>query len=166
VISEIHVGATPTAVRVEQNDIEQFLCLYRPEFMHIAEAEYDRYTLWVTCRHYPLEFHVSPLSHLSRVQIVHYLGQAAYVLGGCLAQRGLLGSIDQDEYLRLLRNERCTFRKLKLSFRRFLPNTPGTAIMLQCTGTRQVGRNLIFPLTFELNQGDCFGEAHAVLIPT
>lgn len=143
--------------------LEQCLALYKPESIHIREARYENRTLSATFKLYSLDFHRKPLDHLSRVQIVHYVGQAAFVLGGCMAREGSLTPVTEREYLRLVEGGACTFNNLHLRFRRYLPNTDGTTIRISYERVRRVGATLLLELEFELNDGACYGNAHAVV---
>src|SRR5215207_8569771 len=98
--------------------LQNCLALYKPDFIHIQRARYANRSLSATFKLYPLDFHRKPLDHLSRVQIVHYIGQSAFVLGGCMAREGSLAPVTEREYLRLVEEEVCTFNHLKLQFRR------------------------------------------------
>lgn len=108
-------------------------------------------------------------SHLTRVQIVTYLGQAAYVLAGFLARDSEL-PLTFDGYLERLRQDRATFRRLSLSFRHFIGPSEHVDLAIR-SARRQDGRLcvrsargvIVSPLLFELAGGACQGEAEAVI---
>jgi hypothetical protein len=143
--------------------LEQCLALYKPESIHVREAWYENRALSATFKLYSLDFHRRPLDHLSRVQIVHYVGQAAFVLGGCMAKEGSLAPVTEREYLRLIESGACTFNNLHLRFRRYLPNTDGTTIRISYERVRRLRNVLLSEFEFELNDGACYGNAHAII---
>jgi hypothetical protein len=149
---------------IDDELVHRCLSLYKPDHVFIQDAHYSNLSLTASFRLYPLEFHRKPLHHLSRVQIVHYIGQAAYVLGGCLVRENLLTPLCLDDYVHQVETEACTFRQLRLQFRRYLPNADGTTIRLRCSEIRRAVRSWLLSLEFELNDGACFGGAHAVVM--
>lgn len=143
--------------------IQRCMTLYRPEYVHIRDARYGEGVLTATFEHYPLDIHRKPLDHLSRVQIVHYIGQAAFVIGVCLAGDGTLAPLTEGEYLRLVEAGSCTFHKLELNLRRFLPNTGGTTIRMSCDRVHRANLAALVSLSFTLNDGACYGVARGVV---
>ncbi len=150
--------------QLAEKEIEQYLPLYKPDHITIDQASYDKACLSARFRHYALDYHKEPLSHLSRVQIVHYIGQAAYVLGACLAGDDRFNPLTLDDYLERVQDERATFYQLKLNFRNYLPNEAGTTIRIWLDSKRRSHGNFHVVLKFELNDGSCYGDAHAIIV--
>src|SRR5262249_54655535 len=97
---------------LNEHEIRGFLPIYREDRIHIDRAFCAGDALKVTLRPYIPDLYVRPPKHVTRVQIIHYVGQAAYVLAGCFAERGQLAPIDRAGYIERVLDERATFRSL------------------------------------------------------
>lgn len=154
------------AVDLSADQIRRYLAVYRPESIHITRAIYaESGELRVLVRPYCPEIYLRCPKHLTRVQIVHHLGQAAYVLLGCLACEGRLGSMTENGYLTCINNEGATFRKLSLKFRRFVPSADNISLTVWCQRVQELKGYLQLDLRFEFGNRDCVGHAEAVLLP-
>lgn len=158
-------GSPVVAEELTRDEIERYLVPYRPEHMHILRAAYRDGTLWATFRPYCPEIYRRPPRHLTRVVITHFVGQAAHVLLGCLARAGQLGPIGEGEFLACVNEERATFRRLVLEFRRFVPSTEPIELVMWCVAIRQLKGYTHLKLHFELGERNCVGEADAILLP-
>jgi hypothetical protein len=139
--------------------VRQCLSLYKPDHICLHNANYAEGTLSAEFRQFHLDFHRRPLQHLSRVQIVHYIGQAGFVLAGCLAAEHRLSPLTQKDYFQEVESEGCTFRRLHLEFRRYLPNSDGTTIVISCDRIRRGARAILLDMRYQLNDNACFGQA-------
>jgi hypothetical protein len=153
------------AAELSSEQIRRYLTIYRTEAVHITRALYNDGNLRVLLSPYCPEIYSRPLNHMTRVQIVHHLGQTSYVLLGCLARENRLGWMSEDQYLACIASEGATFRRLRLQFRRFLPNEDGVSLRVWCEGVREIKSYLQLDVRFEFGGGACFGEAEAVLLP-
>jgi hypothetical protein len=163
---------TENIVYVSQGIADAVLStVYNPEHIYLSQIAYSDGSLAAKATWFTPECYRNEPEHLTRIQIVSYLGQAAYALGGFLAENSLLPGLDSEEYLRLIAHDRATFRRLSLEFRRFISRKDSIALSVRCArradGSPQIRRlrNLIFiPLLFDLEHGDCSGESEAILI--
>lgn len=143
-------------------DISKFLPIYNEAGVHLIAAEYSERQLTASFRRWQPDLYNAPLKHLSRVQIVHFVGQAAYVLVGCLSSEGLL-PIEESQYIEAIKSERATFNKLQLRFRNFLPNSDGTIVRISASRIRFMKDTVVLLLDFDLNNNSCVGTAHGVI---
>jgi hypothetical protein len=155
--------APDSAIAVTSAEISKYLPIYRPEGIHVLEANYWDGSLEASFRPYIPDIYVRPPRHVTRIQIVHYVGQAAYILAGCFARAGKLAPLDEAGYIESVLEERATFRSLKLAFRRFIWNTESIVLKISFGNLHASQGFMTVKTRFDLNDVACVGEATAII---
>ena len=144
--------------------------IYNESEIHLLTADYADGQIVSTSRWFTPTCYRREPTHLTRIQIVTYVGQLSYLFGALLGRHGLL-PISEDDYLRRIESDKATFMELKLRFRQFIKPNPKVDIRIACrrgaTGepvVKHLNKLLVAPFLFEIGNGACTGESEAVLI--
>ena len=146
--------------------------VYNPDHIYVTNAHYASGALSLTMKWFVPECYRIPPTHLTRIQIVTYYGQASYLLGAFMAKANVLGTLSFEDYQCRVQHDRATFRKLHLEFNRFIEPQLSLSMTVRCA-TRSDGSLLVrqahdiiyAPLSFEINNSACVGESEAIILP-
>ena len=161
---------TPTTLlTIDPSEVLEIV--YKPDFIYLTDAHYADGALATQARWFVPECYSQVPTHLTRLQIVTYVGQAAYLLGAHLAGEGLLRPLTLAGYIDGMRRDRGTFRSLRLDFRRFIGKQDLVDVRIR-VGRRSNGNlqihvmngMVVFPLFFEICNAACSGQSEGVML--
>jgi hypothetical protein len=163
---------SPILRTLADTDISRILeSVYKPDHIYITHAQYGDGHLTAEVRWFTPECYRTNPTHLTRIQIVSYFGQAAYLLGALLARDGQLGTISEEQYTECIRDDKATFRRLHLEFCRFIRPQNTLSLSLQSArrisgepAVRQIRGITVLPMLLEIEKGSCKGQSEALLL--
>lgn len=141
-----------------------WLAGYRPEAVHVRSARFAATAVETRNDIFDPGLHRAPTAHATRVQLVHHVGQTAFVLVGLLARQGRLAPLSEQRFLAAVADERCTFQRLALRFRHFIPNTNGLGVRLDCQKIRCTAKAVHLFLQGAINGDACEVDAVGVVL--
>lgn len=144
--------------------------IYYPSAIYLTSASFQNETLTANCRWFTPEcYKISP-SHLTRIQIVTYIGQASYLFGYYASHRGLLAGLNRHSYIHKMKNDLGTFKHLQLDFKKFISPKDEFEIKVSPQRNSQgkiASRSLrgmsITRLNFSLDNESCLGSGDAII---
>ncbi|HXI84710.1 MAG TPA: hypothetical protein VNL17_11550 [Verrucomicrobiae bacterium] len=144
--------------------------VYKESEIHLLRAAYDDAQVRGWFRWFTPSCYRKEPTHLTRIQIVTYIGELSYLFGVLLARDGLL-PISEQEYLERIEADKASFMELRLRFRQFIRPTPEVEVRLAChRGThgepvvKRVRNLVVSPFLIEIAGGACTGESEAVIL--
>jgi len=142
--------------------VEREIYLLRANY---ADAQISGDFRWFT----PTCYKKEP-SHLTRIQIVSYVGQLSYLFGALLARAGLC-PFSEAEFLEKIESDRATFMNLQLRFREFIKPSTEVEIKIACKLSvagepliKRVRKLVVAPFLIDIANGACTGESEAVVL--
>lgn len=165
---------TSQALQPQSSVFEQYkeilARVYNEPEIYLIEAECSDAQIAGTFRWFTPTCYRNKPSHLTRIQIVSYVGQLSYLFGALMARNGIL-PLSEQEYLERIEADKATFMELSLRFRQFIRPTQEVGVKISCR--RGIGgepvvkrlKNLVVaPLLIEVANGACVGESQAVIM--
>jgi hypothetical protein len=144
--------------------------VYKNSEIYLLRADYHDAQITGKFRWFTPTCYKNEPTHLTRIQIVSYVGQLSYLFGVLMARNGLLPISEQD-YVKLIEADKATFMELNLRFRQFIRPTSEVEIKIACRRNangepivKQVRNLVVAPLLIDVANGACTGESEAVVI--